>query len=243
MNNEKYNNNDLPKTQKEREIYCKDIFDYLSKLSNNVEDRKIFLIIWMATIIQFPHIKTEVAIAMISEAQGMGKNFFYKLMTKLLGEDNTILVDNLDSVFSRFANARLNKLFIFCDEVEYRESKEYESRLKNAITEASFNYEVKGISPSVQKSYENYVGASNKLGAFQVEGYDRRYDIRIIKNDIYGSLEEKKKYFDNLGLIIMGNPKKNILPNYTPVKNLFLNVFFEKVYSMYSFFKFHKKNL
>lgn len=187
------------KTQEKRIEHCKTLLDFIKNLCNNDDETFQFLKYWMAWIIQKPHLKTGVCIVLISVLNhGVGKNTFFNLLSLLIGKEYTNCTADIHTIFNgdgiRFANGRRDKLLICLNEIDFSESSKLSNKMKDAITEDTFDIEMKGIDPIKCTNYNNYLIFSNKDVPILKEKADRRfYDIHIEK--LPYTTETKDDYF------------------------------------------------
>lgn len=154
---------------------------------------------WLAHMIQKPMEKPGVAIAMLSNAQGVGKSRFAEYIGSLLGP-HFVTVTHGRHLHGHF-NAHLQKaLLVFADEAVWGGDREAESKLKEMITEPFGILEMKHKDAQAQiRSCMRIMLATNSDWAAKVSLSDRRYfvlepsDNR--KNDykFFKSLEEEKQ--------------------------------------------------
>ena len=208
---------DMPSTsgdievQKHRAKYCDFIINYYKKIGLGKEKYYNYLIAWMAHLVQQPWKKIGVAIVIKSTEQGTGKNTFFNITKALFGEDYTYSASCFEDYFGRFANGRYKKLVCNCDEIDLNQSKHYLATMKEAITEDSYTYEVKGVSSIKMKSIDNWIIVSNEFEPIRKEGQDRRYfviDLMAIH------FENKTEYFDTLYKLIENKKYMRVFYDY-----------------------------
>lgn len=161
-------------------------------IANNNTEHGEWILDWMASIIQRPHIRTEVPLV-ISGKQGVGKGIIFDFFRhSVLGNkiSNQIQHPGQD-LFSRFANKHVDKIFLQIDEGEGMAK--YADQMKNLVTAKTINYEIKGISPLIADNYINIVITTNHERPVLVESSDRRYAL-FKASDVY--LDNDKYYSD-----------------------------------------------
>jgi len=208
----KYTYDDLPTTQEERKEYCKEIFEYIKKISNDDDDNITFITNYISSILSKPWKKTRVYPLFKGEKTGVGKTTLFQLLRAIIGSKYCLQTSSLeDKIFGKHAMGRKDKLLILLDELSYNETKKYTEQMKTAITSDTMNIEPKGINAFEYDSYENYLGASNNDIPVELTKENRR--IRIFETDMcnYGTADDKKIFFDNLYKIIGDEDNE---PNY-----------------------------
>jgi hypothetical protein len=156
-----------------------------------------FLIIFYAFIIQHPDLKTNVNI-IISGKDGCGKSiindFFRK---KILGDDISAQTDDTDSLFSRFSNIFVKRIFIQIDEISKDDfTKKKLEKLKNITTSSTIKYEKKGFDEIIINNYVNTLMTTNNDFTIPVSQTDRR-NIFFKCNDTYVGNYEYWTQFNN----------------------------------------------
>jgi hypothetical protein len=143
-------------------------------IANQNEEHGEWILDWMASIVQRPHIRTEVPIV-ISGKQGVGKGIIFDFFREnVLGSGISAQIQNpAQDLFSRFANKQVNRLFMQIDEAEGMAK--FADQLKNLVTAKNLNYEIKGLMPLVCENYLNIVITTNHERPVLVESSDRRY--------------------------------------------------------------------
>lgn len=157
----------------------------INQLKVIAQENYEFLIIFYAFIIQHPDLKTNVNI-IISGKDGCGKSiindFFRK---KILGDDISAQTDDTDSLFSRFSNIFVKRLFIQIDEISKDDfTKKKLEKLKNITTSSTIKYEKKGFDEIIINNYVNTLMTTNNDFTIPISQTDRR-NIFFKCNDTY----------------------------------------------------------
>lgn len=168
------------------------------------EEKGMILVEFIAYMIQNPAVKIGVAPVVISTRQGVGKNFFMKIVEKLLGGENVtqLYSDNLTNNFnSSIARSQL----ITINESIGEQSGTYSAKAKNAQTMARIKsmitdyvqpIERKGQDIITMRTYTNFIFFSNDISAVNFDMYDRRF--LCIINDQSAS---NKSFFDSMDVL------------------------------------------
>jgi Family of unknown function (DUF5906) len=126
--------------------------------------------------------------------QGGGNGVWHDLLLNaLLGEDKYYSTCNpTKDIFDRFSNGRFGKMLVNIDETKSKESYANSDAMKRAITEPTFNYEVKGLDPMRVSNYNHFTFTTNNTNPIKIEDTDRRiYVVNTSSEKI-----ADKEYFD-----------------------------------------------
>jgi hypothetical protein len=167
--------------------------DHLSIMVNHEETAVGYYLKWLASILQQPAFLHGTAPVHIGE-QGGGKGVWYDLlMNALLGDDKYYSTCNpTKDLFDRFSNGRFGKFMINIDETKSKESYANSDSMKRAITEPTFNYEVKGLDPMRVSNYNHFAFTTNNPNPIKIEDTDRRYYVVNTSSEKIAD----KAYFD-----------------------------------------------
>lgn len=161
---------------------------YICNYQENVSE---YIINWLAHIIQNPTRKTETAIVFYSYLEGIGKNAFTDIVTKLF--DNYVgKLANIDMINNKFNSDLSAKLVIIGDEIRATATA-LANELKNIITQKTARIEFKGKDPVILDDYCNYIFTTNNELILKISESDRRYcliECPEVKKD--------QKYFEQL---------------------------------------------
>jgi hypothetical protein len=161
----------------------------------------LYLIKWLAFIIQNPHMKTGVSIllrdqaGLLSEGGGTGKNqFFERIAEKLIGEKYSYFVDDNNEIYNSFNSLFEGKLLIFVEEAAGKANHQNSDTLKSKITKKKINVNRKSVAQYVVNDYCNYVFCSNNSNPIPIQKGDRRWAIFDTNPVMRGNQE----YFEEL---------------------------------------------
>ena len=188
-----------PQENGKAEGYLRFVKEVICSGNNDLYD---FLMDVLAQMVQEPHRKLGVGIAIaLRGRQGVGKNFFVENLGKIFG-DAFILVDNVESITGRFNPCLMNKILVFGDEAIWGGDRINKDRLKSLITTDKLNIEKKFKDAFVAENYCRFIFATNSDWASPVEKGNRRWlvldvsDIHIRDTKYFGRI---KSDLDNGG--------------------------------------------
>ncbi len=169
-----------------RDIWCdgnQELYDYI--------------INWFAHIIQKPAEKMGIAVLLRSSSQGAGKNIICEFIgKKVIGEQYTTVVNDLERIIGRFNSNLENKLLTIADEIQnYGGGFKSNDKLKSLITQTEIQIENKGVDVRTVKDYNNYMFLTNNDWALKIESSDRRYFVLDVNN----KMANNSQYFSELG--------------------------------------------
>ena len=139
-------------------------------------DEKLFkwTMSWLALTIQKPWIKAGVML-MIKSNQGAGKQRMFNPLLEIIGEANSLEVNNMDMLTSRFNSHLAGKVLIVIDEALFGGNIKQRSQLKNLITSYIQNIEMKGKDMISIKDFCNLASLTNNSFSAPVDENQRRF--------------------------------------------------------------------
>ena len=164
----------------------------ISELLNNEETSIKAFLDWCGWIRQRPNEKSNKAIVLYSEVQGVGKNTIVQLLTNIF-DGYTSKVERIEEVVSKFNVHLSSKLFIYGDEIQAK-AREIREELKNMITRDEMKVEPKGFNSYIMKDYSNYMFTTNNRDAFFIEATDRRFYMFDLFNKVMSDETAKTLY-------------------------------------------------
>jgi hypothetical protein len=157
----------------------------------------IYIINWLAHLVQKPHKKIGTCIVLKSVQQGAGKNIICDFIGKfILGEPKYyVVINDMEVITGKFNALCANKILIICDEIGlYAHDHKSNDKFKNIITESKREFKKRHNKPIYISDYNNFIILTNNDYATKVEAGDRRYFCLDISNEMV----ENKEYFDKL---------------------------------------------
>lgn len=151
----------------------------------------MYLVKCYAMKIQHPTRKIPVGIV-ITGRQGTGKNLHQVPIAKIIGDRHYITSDKVSDFYGDHAEGFVNKLIVNMNEVEGKDTMDFQGRLKSTVTEESITVNMKFIRPFKVKNYALLTIFSNKPNPIQIDvrSGDRRWCV--FKAD--STFLDKKKY-------------------------------------------------
>ena len=229
---DKYKFDDLPTTQEAREKEIKPILKFLYDISGRDEQQYKTFMNYTASIIVKPYKKVKISVIMKGQQQGVGKNTYFLIMKKILGDKYCTSTPDLDGIFGKNNNIRQDKLFICLNEASFEDTKKYQGKLKDAVTETDYILELKYINKMPYKSFENYIIYSNEFNPVEIQAENRRFfviDLDIVR------YENKKDIFNYIYKEFLGDEDHE--PNWRNLK-----IFYEYIKQYYIDNKVDKYN-
>jgi len=175
-------------------------FDHLNYLIPNKRERAL-LVLWLAWIVQHPEQKVMWAILLVGRG-GTGKSWIGKLMERILGAMNVVLVSQEDAILSTFNGFSENKRLIFLHETPPDEMAKLLDKVKGLITESHISINRKGIERYEAENFANLFAVSNEM--VKVNRTNRRWGALQAADDPVGvddrgrPTEATKEYYARL---------------------------------------------
>ena len=141
------------------------------------------LLAWLRAKMLYPTVKTQVVPIIVSRAQGSGKSTFAEVICKgLFGKDNVLVTDQYDAT-ARFNADYADALIVCHEEKEEQDRKNPASSLKSRATATTIRKENKGVDPSYQDSYTDYILTTNKEVPIKFEGREDQRRFMVMEAD------------------------------------------------------------
>ena len=136
----------------------------------------MYVIGWMADMVQHPRKRLGVSLVLRSDEQGTGKGLFAKIFGHLFGK-HYLHVTNPRHLTDNFNAHLIDCLLLFADEAFWAGDKSAEGALKTLITEELRAVEIKGKDVFQARNFTRLLIASNKSWVVPSELHDRRFVI------------------------------------------------------------------
>jgi hypothetical protein len=141
-------------------------------IANGKEADLLFILKWLAQVVRFPNVKTQVALFLYG-TEGCGKNLVFDLMQSILGAPNGFQTSSPErDIFGTFTTAFDKAILIQTDEV--KRCHDYENLFKDYVTGETVRSEHKGKDAKTVVNRANFVFTSNTEGVFSISPFDRR---------------------------------------------------------------------
>jgi hypothetical protein len=197
FNAEKYRP-EVPLTKEQIDELIAPLVFHLNLLTSGCGD---FIIKWCAKIIQFPHIKSDLALlirdvcGLLSEGGGTGKNLMFEWFgNEILGEDYTIVVGDNDILYGDFNSQFEGKLLVFVEEAGGDSNFKSQDKLKAKITGKKLNVNKKMVAQYDVADHSNYIFTTNNNNPLPIKMGDRRWGVFDTNTEKRGNVA----YFEKL---------------------------------------------
>jgi phage/plasmid-associated DNA primase len=112
----------------------------------------------------------KLGISVILEGQqGSGKNLHLKPIAKIVGARHFLDTCNIDDILGTHAEGVMNKLWIVLNELEGRDTMDFEGQLKSFVTEDTKTVNVKFMRPTEVQNYTNVLITTNKKNCIHID--------------------------------------------------------------------------
>ena len=172
------------------------VLDHIKMLCNNDDPVFEYVLDWLAHMFQFPaHIAG--TSLLFKGKQGLGKNNFYRLIERMIGNNYCDYTDNPElDVFGTFNSSLSTKLLFLFDEVSGSVGFKYSDRIKGLITGDKIKINEKNMKSEPQTNYIRYLFFTNNSFPVKIEDGDRRFMTIVSdcdsKGKAYGQHFEKE---------------------------------------------------
>lgn len=165
-------------------IWCKDD-----------ENAYNYVIDYLSHIIQKPHVKTGVLLALKSK-QGGGKGIILEKLAQIIGDAHYAQNSNANFLFGDFNGQLEGKILINLDEAFWGGDKKLEGVIKNKITETKQTINKKNKENYMVDCYANYIiTTNNDWFAGTTEDDRRHFCLELDNRHASISTKEKDEYF------------------------------------------------
>ena len=175
---------------------AKPILDHIKSIwCKGDEDAYNYVIDYFSNIIQKPHVKTGVLLALKSK-QGAGKGIVLDYLAKIIGDAHYAQNSNANFLFGDFNGQLEGKILVNLDEAFWGGDKKLEGVVKNKITETRQTINKKNKENYMIDDYANYIITTNNDWFAGTTEDDRRHFCLECDNK-YASIstKEKDEYF------------------------------------------------
>ena len=167
------------------------ILDHIKELwCNNDEDSFEYVMNYFSHIIQKPHIKTGVLLALKSK-QGGGKGIILDKLAQIIGDNHYAQNSNANFLFGDFNGQLEGKILINLDEAFWGGDKKLEGVIKNKITEKRQTINKKNKENYMVDCYANYIITTNNDWFAGTTEDDRRHYCLELNNKLSGRMNKE----------------------------------------------------
>ncbi len=172
------------------------ILDHIKNIwCKNDDNAYEYVLNYFSHIIQKPHVKTGVLLALKSK-QGSGKGVVIDMMSQIIGDAHFTQNSNANFLFGDFNGQLEGKILINLDEAFWGGDKKMEGIMKNKITETKQTINKKNKESYIVDCYANYIISTNNDWFAGTTEDDRRHFCLECDNKWAGiSSNAKDKYF------------------------------------------------
>ncbi len=154
------------------------------------EDAYEYVLNYFSHIIQKPHIKTGVLLALKSK-QGGGKGIILDKLAQIIGDNHYAQNSNANFLFGDFNGQLEGKILINLDEAFWGGDKKLEGVIKNKITEKRQTINKKNKENYIVDCYANYIITTNNDWFAGTTEDDRRHYCLELNNKLSGRMNEE----------------------------------------------------
>jgi hypothetical protein len=155
----------------------------------------LYILQFIADMIQRPDKVPGVCLLFMSVMQGTGKNMFWEWVGNVIGRRYFLLSESLEAITQQFNANQQNLLLHVLDEIaNYGGSFKSNDQLKTAITRTDIPITPKHKDTFTIEHFARYVMLTNNLWAVRVDNGDRRYIIFRVSDAMAGN----STYFQEL---------------------------------------------
>lgn len=138
-------------------------------------DRSFFLD-WLSWSLQNEGSKPGFSMLLYSQTKGTGKSTIGQVLSLLFGQGNSIGINGISKLTSRFNQTLMSKKFITCEEVKLKPGTDAGNAVKSFITEPRVAVEGKGKEVTEVRSVSVYLMTTNHYPHW-IEPDDRRFYV------------------------------------------------------------------
>mmetsp|Transcript_16934 Transcript_16934/g.40651 ORF Transcript_16934/g.40651 Transcript_16934/m.40651 type:complete len:736 (-) Transcript_16934:170-2377(-) len=181
--------------EEEVETLVQPVIDHIrTVIVSGNEEQLNFVLAWLAQKVQFPDIKSCVAIIFQGE-HGVGKDIILDFFrSRVLGPQVAHQADNVAEVLEKHSTALAGKIFVQIDEANGKDILPHFDRIKNKTTSNTLNVNPKNGHPYSLDFFADFVFTTNNPNPIPIDATDRRFAAFRCSSVKLG----EKGYFDTL---------------------------------------------
>ena len=174
------------------------IYEHIKNLCNNEKKVYEYFIKWMAQIIQYPDILSNVCLIFRSD-EGVGKDTFFNWFgNKILGHKYYLNLENTDLIFGGFNSIYKNKFLTILNESDIKKTKEIINSIKMNVTAPVMAINQKNKDPVKINNYNRFVFLCNNKNCISIEKTDRRFVAIECNNTFANDFNYLKPLFEEM---------------------------------------------
>ncbi len=221
-------------------------------IADGDENVYTYIIKWIASVLQTPNHKTEIALVLLGR-QGTGKNVFTNAICELMSRYALKNCEHIENIVGKFNATLENKKLIILNEVESADTSKHLNSdvLKSLITDKFMTINEKNIPVREAENVANFIICSNHNTPIKIEDSDRRYMVTRTNDKFAGNRAHFKamtekftpEFYENLFTYFMiqnikgfteepvpeTDEKRNIKSASTSVYDLFIRACYEDI--------------
>lgn len=180
--------------------------NFKDKLCNGVKEPSSFEYVdnYIAHMIQKPSERPD-SMIILSGKQGTGKDLFISFIESMIGQENVVHIDKMESLLKNFNSSIAKKLLTKVNEISDKGIHiDKHDQLKEKITCKYLTIEPKGFDSYQLDHVSRYIGFTNKETILTVEESDRRFMMIKTENDMANNIPyhtEIKTEMDSIEII------------------------------------------
>lgn len=185
-----------PYDEDKKDKILKPYLDLIYELCGADKEVYEYYLNYMANHIKYPRHKVPVCLIIRSD-QGVGKNVSMIPLREIIGDLHYYSSSNVNDFFGNYSEGYYRKLIVNLDELEIKNSLEYENLMKTYISEDKITINAKYIRPFTINNYAISVIFTNKDNAAKIDisTGDRRY---VAQKSTTKYLKKPKRFWDSL---------------------------------------------
>jgi len=164
--------------------------NFKEKLCNGVKEPSSFEYVdnYIAHMVQKPSDRPD-SMIILSGKQGTGKDLFISFIEAMIGQDNVVHIDKMESLLKSFNSSIAKKLLTKVNEISDKGIHiDKHDQLKEKITCKYLTIEPKGFDSYQMDHVSRYIGFTNKDNILNVEESDRRFMMIKTENDMANNI-------------------------------------------------------
>jgi len=170
------------------------VLDHFLIICGNDKDAYNYLMDWIAQFIQYPQVKT--TMPCIASEEGAGKNTIVEFIANMIGPNRVLVTTSGENIFGKFNEQLAKYRLIVLNELSATELRQYDNKMKGAITDPSIEISGKNDKTYVMRSMHRFISFTNKTNdPIQTSHEDRRKIIMRASDEKIGDEAHFKRVY------------------------------------------------